>query len=146
MEHWGRCLVKRGKYVTGSFCKQHIVLNHVFFRYKSSGGKIRGSSGGCGVLPFRIARTSFKLAVTSSNQFLPVVAHVKWTGWHGLSRHFRFGTLTMQMCCWIVDLPYLTLWLICALNYITKCYWSHGIILCIYWSGLLLWTSTREVV
>ena len=24
--------------VTGSFCKQHIVLNHVFFRYKSPGG------------------------------------------------------------------------------------------------------------
>ena len=23
-------------------CKQHIVLNHVFFRYESSGGKIRG--------------------------------------------------------------------------------------------------------
>ena len=137
---------QKGKYVTGSFCKQHIVLNHVFFRYKSSGGKIRGSSGGRGVLPFRIGRTSFKLAVTSSNWFLPVVAHVKWTGWCGLSRHFRFGTLTMQMCCWIVDLTYSTLWLICALNYITKCYWSHGIILCIYWSGLLLWTSTREVV
>ena len=132
--------------VMGSFCKQHIVLNHVFFRYKSSGGIIRGSSGGCGVLPFCIGRTSFKLAVTSSNRFLPVVAHVKWTGWHGLSHHFRFGTLTMQMCCWIVDLTYSTLWLICALNYITKCYWSHGIILCIYWSGLLLWTSIREVV
>ena len=27
------------------------------------------------MLPFRIGRTSFKLAVTSSNQFLPVVAH-----------------------------------------------------------------------
>ena len=26
----------------GSFCKQHIVLNHMFFRYESSGGKIRG--------------------------------------------------------------------------------------------------------
>ena len=24
----------------------------------------------------------------------------------------------MQMCCWIVDLTYSTLWLICALNYI----------------------------
>ena len=23
-------------------CKQHIILNHVFFRYESSGGKIRG--------------------------------------------------------------------------------------------------------
>ena len=31
--------------------------------------------------------------------------------------HFRFGTLTMQMCCWIVDLNYLTLYLFCALNY-----------------------------
>ena len=61
----------------GSFCKQHIVLNHVFFRYKSSGGKIRGLSGGHGVLPFRIGRTTFKLAMTSSNQFLPVVVHVK---------------------------------------------------------------------
>ena len=30
----------------------------------------------------------------------------------------------MQMCCWIVDLTYLTLWLICALNYIVKCYRS----------------------
>ena len=30
--------------VTGSnlLCKQHIVLNHVFFQYESSGGKIRG--------------------------------------------------------------------------------------------------------
>ena len=30
--------------VTGSnlLCKQHIVLNHVFFRYESSGRKIRG--------------------------------------------------------------------------------------------------------
>ena len=27
------------------------------------------------MLPFRIGRTSFKLAVTSSNRFLPVVAH-----------------------------------------------------------------------
>ena len=26
--------------VTG--CQQHIILNHVFFRYESSGGKIRG--------------------------------------------------------------------------------------------------------
>ena len=63
--------------VMGSFCKQHVVLNHVFFRYKSSGGKIRGHSRGRGVLPFHIGRTLFKLAVTSSNQFLPVVAHVK---------------------------------------------------------------------
>ena len=68
--------------VTGSFCKQHIVLNHMFFRYKSSGGKIRGFSGGHGVLPFRIGRTSFKLAVTSSNRFLPVVAHdLKGIAW-----------------------------------------------------------------
>ena len=35
-------------------------------------------------------------------------------------RHFRFRTLTIQMCCWIVDLTYLTLWLICALNYIVS--------------------------
>ena len=27
------------------------------------------------MLPFRIGRTSFKLAVTSSNRFLPVVVH-----------------------------------------------------------------------
>ena len=114
--------------------------------YKSSGGKIGDSSRGHGVLPFHVGRTWLKLAVTSSNQFLPVVAHDKWTVWCGLSHHFRFGTLTMQMCCWIVDLTYLTLWLICALNYIVKCYWSHGIMWCIYWSGLLLWTSTREVV
>ena len=36
-----------------------------------------GSSGGRGVLPFRIGRTWFKLAVTSSKQFLPVVVHDK---------------------------------------------------------------------
>ena len=35
------------------------------------------SSIGRGVLPFSIGRTWFKLAVTSSNQFLPVVAHDK---------------------------------------------------------------------
>ena len=40
-------------------------------------GKIRNSSGGYGVLPFHVGRTWFKLAVTSSNQFLPVVAHDK---------------------------------------------------------------------
>ena len=44
---------------------------------KSFGGKIGNSSGGHGVLPFRIGRTWFKLAVTSSNQFLPVVLHDK---------------------------------------------------------------------
>ena len=32
-----------------------------------------------GVLPFRVGRTWFKLAVTSSDQFLPVVVHGKWT-------------------------------------------------------------------
>ena len=114
--------------------------------YKSSGREIGDSSGGHRVLPFCIGRTWFKLAVTTSNWFLPVVAHDKWTVWRGLSCHFRFRTLKMQICCWIVDLTYSTLWLICALNYIVKCYWSHGIMLCIYWSGLLLWTSTREVV
>ena len=40
-------------------------------------GKIGNSSEGCGVLPFDIGRTWFKLAVTSSNQFLPVVVHDK---------------------------------------------------------------------
>ena len=44
---------------------------------KSSGGKIGNFSGGHGVPPFCIGRTWFKLAVTSSNQFLPVVAHDK---------------------------------------------------------------------
>ena len=63
-------------------CKQHIVLNHVFFRYESSGGKIGNCCGGHGVLSFRIGRTSFKLAVTSSNRFLPVVAHdLKGIAW-----------------------------------------------------------------
>ena len=34
------------------------------------------------MLPFCIGRTSFKLAVTSSNQFLPVVAHdLKGIAW-----------------------------------------------------------------
>ena len=76
--------------VTGSFCKQHIILNHVFFRYKSSGGKIRGFSGGRGVLPFCIGRTSFKLAVTSSNQFLPVVVHdLKGIAWLVASLQIR---------------------------------------------------------
>ena len=45
--------------------------------YKSSGGKIGNSSRGRGVPPFRVGRTWFKLAVTSSNQFLPVVVHDK---------------------------------------------------------------------
>ena len=53
---WGRCIV-----------------------YKSSGRIIGASSRGRGVLPFCMGRTRFKLAVTSSNQFLPVVAHDKWT-------------------------------------------------------------------
>ena len=35
------------------------------------------SSGGHGVLPFCIGRTWFRLAMTSSNQFLPVVVHDK---------------------------------------------------------------------
>ena len=34
-------------------------------------------SGGHGVLPFHVGRIWFKLAVTSSNQFLPVVTHDK---------------------------------------------------------------------
>ena len=83
---WGRCVV-----------------------YKSSGEKIGNPSRGHGVLPFCMGRMWFKLAVTSSNWFLPVVAHDKWTVWRGLSRHFRFRTLTMQMCYWIVDLTYSTL-------------------------------------
>ena len=34
------------------------------------------------MLPFRIGRTSFKLAVTSSNRFLPVAAHdLKGIAW-----------------------------------------------------------------
>ena len=40
-------------------------------------GKIGNPSGGHGVLPFNMGRTWFKLAVTSSNQFLPVVVHDK---------------------------------------------------------------------
>ena len=47
--------------------------------YKSSGGKIGNPSGGRGVLLFHVGRTWSKLAVTSSNQFLPVVVHDKWT-------------------------------------------------------------------
>ena len=125
--------------------EKHMVEDDVLFTNHLV-MKIGDSGRGRGVLPFRVGRTWFKLAVTSSNWFLPVAAHDKWTVWHGLPCHFRFRTLTMQMCCWIVDLTYLTLWLICALNYTVKCYWSQGIILCIYWSGLLLWTSTREVV
>ena len=39
--------------------------------------KIGDSGRGCGVLSFHMGRTWFKLAVTSSNQFLPVVAHDK---------------------------------------------------------------------
>ena len=38
---------------------------------------MRNSSGGYGVLPFHIARKWFKLAMTGSNWFLPVVAHDK---------------------------------------------------------------------
>ena len=42
-----------------------------------SGGKIANTSRGHGVLPFPIGRTWFKLAVTSSKRFLPVVVHDK---------------------------------------------------------------------
>ena len=35
------------------------------------------TSRGHGVLPFHMGRMWFKLAVTSSNQFLPVIAHDK---------------------------------------------------------------------
>ena len=45
--------------------------------YKSSGRKIGNSCRGHGLLPFCIGRTWFKLAVTSSNWFLPVVVHDK---------------------------------------------------------------------
>ena len=66
----------------GSFCKQHIVLNHVFFQYKSSGGKIENCCGAHAVLSFCVGRTWFKLAVTSSNQFLPVVVYdLKGIAW-----------------------------------------------------------------
>ena len=41
--------------------------------------EIGNPSGGHGVLPFCMGKMWFKLAVTSSNQFLPVVAHDKWT-------------------------------------------------------------------
>ena len=61
-----------------SYQKKHMVEDDVLF-YKSSGRKIGNPSGGHGVLPFRMGRTWFKLAVTSSNQFLPVAVHDKWT-------------------------------------------------------------------
>ena len=96
-ERWAE---QQGVHVTGSRTRGwgwYIV-------YKSFGRKIGNSSGGCGVLPFHMGRTWFKLAVTSPNWFLLVVLHDKWTVWHGLSHHFRFRTLTMQMCCWIVDI------------------------------------------
>ena len=42
------------------------------------------------MLPFRIWRTSFKLAVTSSNRFLPVVAHdLKGIAWLVMSLQIR---------------------------------------------------------
>ena len=44
----------------------------------------------------------FKPAQASLVQFS---AHDKQEQ-HGLSCHFRFRTLTKQMCCWIVDLNY----------------------------------------
>ena len=101
--------------------------------YKSSGGKIGNSSRGHGVLPFGMGRTWFKLAVTSSNWFLPVDANS--VTWLVTSLQIQNSNNTNAL-----------LWLICALNYITKCYWSQEIILCIYWSGFLIQTSTREVV
>ena len=42
------------------------------------------------MLPFRIGRTLFKLAVTSSNRFLPVVAHeLKGIAWLVVSLQIR---------------------------------------------------------
>ena len=61
----------KGEYVTGS---KHIVEDDIMFTYPS-GGKMGNTSGGHGVLSFPQERTWFKLAVTSSNQFLPVVTH-----------------------------------------------------------------------
>ena len=49
----------------------------IFIVYKSSSEKIGNCFKGHGVLPFCVGRTWFKLAVTSSNWFLPVVAHDK---------------------------------------------------------------------
>ena len=60
-----------------STLKKHVVEDDIV--YKSSGSKIGNSSRGCGVLPFCMGRTWFKLAVTGSNWFLPVVAHDKYT-------------------------------------------------------------------
>ena len=57
--------------------EKHVVEDDRYIVYKSSGGKIGNSSRGRGVPPFHIGRTWFKLSVTSSIQFLPVVAHDK---------------------------------------------------------------------
>ena len=56
--------------------EKHMVEDDVLY-YKSSGGKIGNPSGGHEVLPFHMGRMWFRLAVTSSNQFVPVVAHDK---------------------------------------------------------------------
>ena len=68
-----------GIFVMGSrLCPhQKNTWLRMIYCYKSFGGKIGNSSRGCGVLPFHIGRTWFKVAVTSSNQFLPVVAYDK---------------------------------------------------------------------
>ena len=59
------------------FCTRKTRGSGQCIVYKSSGGKIGDSGGGHGVLPFRVGRMWLKLAVTSSNQFLPVVVHDK---------------------------------------------------------------------
>ena len=60
-----------------TFVLEKYVVEDDVVVYKSSGGKIGNPSGGHGVLPFHVERMWFKLAVTSSNQFLPVVAYDK---------------------------------------------------------------------
>ena len=55
-----------------SALEKHLVKDDILFT-----NHIGNSSGGHGVLPFHIGRTWFKLAVTSSNCFLPVDAHDK---------------------------------------------------------------------
>ena len=66
--------------VTGSRLlsfQKNMWLKMIYIVYKSYGREIGNSSGGHGVLPFHLGKTWFKLAVTSSNWFLPVVAHDK---------------------------------------------------------------------
>ena len=72
--HAGRAIFRPAFLSTGPYrivSEKHVVEDNVLFTNHLAGNR------GFQQRLFRIERTQFKLSVTSSNQFLPVVAHDK---------------------------------------------------------------------